>query len=134
MTKTFIIVVIVLAIIAYMLYNQNYSTTGESFGSVDNGNTNGRQLTVQNSSETPNNYASNNTNNCVQNNTYPTNEYPTNTTNNVNNYDETDNSNDSESSANVKEDDNGLVINDSVVSYDNNTQESDDRIRKKIYY
>lgn len=116
MTKTFIIVVILLAVLAYIWWSQSSNISSESFTAVNNMNT--KDCYQQNTNS--NKIAVNDINNTI--------------------YDQitnSDNNNDTQYTTeseitDIREDDNELIINDSVVTYDDNTGESNDQIKKKF--
>jgi hypothetical protein len=121
MTKTFIIIVIIIAILLYIWYNRSSGTTSESFIAVDNSNSRS-QLPTENkvNSGPPNNSYS-------TNNSYNKNNSHAPVIGNESCDEEVENTGDLGNSS-----DKELIINDSVVTYDDSTQESDDRIKKKF--
>lgn len=127
MAKTFIIVIIILAVLAYIWYNQTHNT--ETFASVSD--TNNQVLPALSKLQ---DVKYQNTNN-ISSNEYPQNYNVNQMITDLDSCDDSENSNDYSNdfeSDDVRENENGLVINDSVVSYDENTQDSDDQIRKKF--
>lgn len=112
MTKTFIIIAIIFAVVAYIWYNLSQNTSNESFKPI-NMNTN---TDLSNNYADSNNGYSNDKMDITNNDSYDCEE-----TNNFYNSEDI-----------VREDDNGLIIHDSIVTYNDNTQESDDKIRKKF--
>ena len=110
MTKTFITVVVIIIIILAFIWLTNQSANTESYIPINNVNNNNRDMKEMKEMKEMNEMNRMNNGTCN---------------------DLTENSDDLDNTADVKENEHELIIDDSIVTFDN-TRESDDQIRQKF--